>query len=102
MTVELIKRTSRARYLHTAAKLTAKENHLAQLMITTQGGTFKITPELIAFLSVETLGDRVIILDVYDNPVSVDREQLLRDAIAQYHVVMESWARTVAQINNSR
>ena len=102
MTVDLIKQTSRSRYLHTVAKLAAKENHQAQLLLTRSGGTFRVTPELISFLSVKQLGKNVVIVDIYDNPISVDRESLLSDALAQYKLVMESWESTVNTINNQR
>jgi hypothetical protein len=102
MTVELIKRTAKARYLHTVAKLTAKENHIAQLLLTAQGGTFRVTHELIAFLSITKLGDTVVILDIYDNPVKVDRKLLLASAIELYNSVMNSWATAVDEINKQR
>lgn len=102
MTVELIKRTAKARYLHSVAKLTAKENHQAQLLLTVQGGTFRVTCELIAFLSITKLGDTTVILDIYDNPIRVDRKLLLASAIELYNRVMDSWATAVDEINKQR
>ena len=102
MTVELIKQISKARYLHTVAKLTAKENHVAQLLLTAQGGSFRVTSELIAFLSITKLGDTVVILDIYDNPIKVDRKLLLATAIELYSSVMDSWATAVDEINKQR
>jgi hypothetical protein len=43
MNIDTIKKTSRAKYLHSLAKLSAKENHQAQLLLTEYGGTFRIT-----------------------------------------------------------
>jgi hypothetical protein len=102
MTVELIKQISKARYLHTVAKLTAKENHVAQLLLTAQGGSFRVTCELIAFLSITKLGDTTVILDIYDNPIKVDRKLLLATAIELYSSVMDSWATAVDEINKQR
>jgi len=102
MTVELIKQTSRIRYLHSVAKLSAKENHTAKLLVTLQGGTFRVTQELIAFLSVKELGEEVIILDIYDTPVSVTRIKLLELAIECYQETMQSWLTVSEEINRSR
>ena len=102
MNTELITKVSRAKYLHTVAKLTNRDNHEAQLLITTQGGTFKITPELIAFLSTTGLGTTTYTLDIYDNPIKVVRKQLLADCIEQYNRVMESWWLANEEINKQR
>ena len=102
MNTETIKHTSRAKYLHSLAKLTAKENHTAQLLITAHGGTFRVTPELITFLSIEQLGDTTVVLDIFENPIEVNRESLLKDAITLYNTVMQSWHATVTEINKKR
>ena len=102
MNIETIKKTSRAKYLHSLAKLTAKENHLAQLLLTVHGGTFRVTPELIAFLSVEYLGRTVIILDIFENPIQVDRVEMLESCVDLYSSVMQSWHSTTAEINSKR
>ena len=102
MDTDLIKRTSRIRYLNQAAKLTARESHLAQLILTTQGGSWQVSQELIAFLSVELLGDTTVLLDMFDNPVTVDRQQLLQECVATYTQVMKDWAATIETINEQR
>jgi hypothetical protein len=102
MNTETIKQTSRAKYLHSLAKLTAKENHTAQLLLTAQGGTFRVTPELIAFLSIKQLGATTVVLDIFENPIEVDRTSLLKEAITLYNTVMRSWHDTVTEINKKR
>ena len=102
MDTDLIKRTSRTRYLNQAAKLTARESHTARLILTTQGGSWQVSQELIAFLSVTALGSTIVLLDMYDNPVTVNRDQLLRECIATYTTVMKSWAATIETINEQR
>jgi hypothetical protein len=102
MNTETIKQTGRAKYLHSLVKLTAKENHTAQLLITAHGGTFRVTPELIAFLSIKQLGVTTVILDIFENPIEVDRAVLLKDAITLYNTVMKSWLVTVTEINKKR
>ena len=101
MKPDQIKQISRARYQYQLAKLAAKENHTAQLLITTNGTTIRVTSELIAFLSVD-LGDESVVMDIYDNPVKVSRLDLLEQASTTYTQVMNSWADAVATINKQR
>ena len=102
MNIETIKQTSRARYEHSTAKMSAKENHQAQLLLTAYGGTFRVTSELIAFLSVEHLGVKTIILDIFENPIQVDRVLMLHNCIDLYNLVMQSWLYTTNEINSKR
>jgi hypothetical protein len=102
MNVKLIKKTSRTRYLHQSAKLSAKENHLAKLILTTQGGSWQVNQELIAFLSIERLGEKIVLLDMFDNPITVNRLALLTECINTYTNVMSSWANALTIINDQR
>ena len=102
MNIETIKQTSRARYEHATAKMAAKENHQARLLLTAYGGIFRITPELISFLSVSQTDEFIILLDIYDTPIKVNREQLLTLAYDQYTKVMSDWYHTVNTINKQR
>jgi len=101
MNTDQIKQISKARYQYQLAKIAARENHESQLLITTAGTTIRVSAELIAFLSID-LGDTVVIIDIYDNPVRVDRETLLSKSIDVYKTVMSGWADTVEQINKQR
>ena len=102
MNIDTIKKTSRAKYLHSLAKLTAKENHQAQLLLTEYGGTFRVTPELIAFLSVESIGEQTIILDIFETPILIDRVAMLDKSVELYTQVMKSWLETTTEINSKR
>jgi hypothetical protein len=102
MNTEIIKQTSRAKYLHSLAKLAAKESHTAQMLLTAYGGTFRVTAEWIAFLSIKQLGDAIIVLDIFENPIEVDRISLLNQSITLYETVMQSWLDTVTEINKKR
>ena len=102
MNVNTIKKISKTRYLHQSAKLSTKENHLAKLILTTQNGSWQVNQELIAFLSVERFGETVILLDMYDNPVRVNRQHMFNLASDLYETVMNDWYRTVNTINNQR
>ena len=102
MNAEQIRTISKRKYLHQLAKLANKENHEAQLLITVNGGTFRITPELIAFLAVPDLPITIYLLDTYENPVELDRKEFLASCIERYNTVMQSWWDANEQINKQR
>jgi hypothetical protein len=54
------------------------------------GGMFKITPELIAFVKTWPV-DELYLEDVYENPVSIDRQTFLVTAQQHYQTVMNQW-----------
>lgn len=54
------------------------------------GGLFKTTPELIAFLNSYDLYEMVI-EDTYQNPIQVVREELLDLARQHYQMAMNAW-----------
>lgn len=102
MNIELIKQTSKTKYLHSLAKISNKENHESRLLVTVSGGTFCSSPELISFLSITQMGDNVILLDIYENPISVNRLILLNMCIESYKAVMSSWLECSEKINGQR
>ena len=68
---------ARARFNHNAAKAQLKDKYDGKLIIADQGGLWKATPELIAFLNALSEDNFVILIDNFDNPVQVDREKLI-------------------------
>jgi hypothetical protein len=101
MNTDQIKTVSRARYHHALARLNLKEKYSSKLLLTVDGGTWKVTTELISFLnSVED--EQVILIDIYENLCSVDREKLLTLCRKTYTDVMTDWYRDSQQINNHR
>lgn len=53
-------------------------------------GLFKASPELIAFLNCYDL-DEMYIEDTYQNPIRVNREELLALAKEHYQMAMNAW-----------
>lgn len=102
MNTEQIKRAAKVKYLHTLAKETAKEKFESQLVITSQGGCWQVNQQLISFLSITKLGDQVVMLDVYENPVRVDRKKLLAECIDIYTTVMDAWLADYEEISSQR
>ena len=92
MNTEEIKKISRAKYLHTLAKINLRERIEAKLIVTLGDGSWRVTPELLAFLSVYDK-ESVILMDMYDNPVRVNARELFDLAKHTYDTAMETWLR---------
>jgi hypothetical protein len=101
MNTEQIKQTSRAKYLHSLARQNLREKYQARLLVTMNGGTWRVTPELIAFLS--SVDDKqVVLIDIYENPCLVDRLQLLEQSRTVYSTIMMEWYDDNEKINRQR
>lgn len=62
----------------------------SDLHIAYNNGLFKVSMELIAFLSSWT-GDTMYIPDSYSRPIEVDREEFKRICCQHYQTVMNRW-----------
>ena len=54
------------------------------------GGLFKATPELIGFISVWD-AETLYLEDTYQNPIEVNREEMLSLCKSHYQMVMNTW-----------
>lgn len=67
-----------------------KEKITADLHMTYKSGLFKITPELLAFVS--TWPDNILYLeDSYENPIEINRDIFLIHARQHYQTAMNTW-----------
>ena len=80
----------KSKFDHNLAKHYLKEKYQSKLIFADQGGLWKATPEFLSFLSSPTLNETVI-LDLYDNPIKVDKELLKITAHKIYNDVMTEW-----------
>ena len=80
----------KARFNHNSAKAYLKDKYESKLCVADQGGLWKITPELISAVNSFTT-DTVVLTDIYDNPVKVNRADLLIKLEKTYNDVMEQW-----------
>lgn len=101
MNIDQIKKISKTKYLHSLARLNLKEKYLSELLVTIDGGTFSVTPQLIAFLS-STSDDSVILIDIYENICKTDRITLLTLCHERYNTVMNKWYLDNESINKQR
>lgn len=93
---------ARARFNHNAAKAQLKDKYDGKLIIADQGGLWKATPELISFLSTLTEDNFVILIDNFDNPVEVNREQLLEVLKNTYQKAMLEWYKEWKELESKR
>ena len=92
---------AKARFNHNSAKAQLKDKYDGKFIIAEQGGLWKASPELIAFLN--ALDDNfVILIDNFNNPVQVNREQLLNVLKDTYSKVMLEWYKEWKEIETVR
>jgi hypothetical protein len=67
-----------------------REKIQADLHLPYNNGLFKITPELISFVSVWP-NDDLFLEDTYQNPIQINRKEFLSLAIRHYQAQMNLW-----------
>jgi hypothetical protein len=92
---------AKARFNHNSAKAQLHDKYDGRFIIAEQGGLWKATPELIAFLN--AVDDNfVILIDNFNNPVQVNRDQLLSVLKNTYSKVMLEWYKEWKEIEINR
>lgn len=71
-------------------KQSLREKIQTDLHMTHNGGMFKITPGLLAFVKTWPV-DELYLEDIYENPIQVDRRVFLVTAQQHYQTVMNTW-----------
>lgn len=90
MDTKALIKEAKARFNHNAAKQILKEKYKNKLAFAAQGGLWVASTQLLSFLST-THSTSFVILDEYENPIKIDRIQLLEKATTVYNEVMEAW-----------
>lgn len=78
-----------------------REKIQTDLQVTHNGGLFKVTPELIAFLNI-WVTDELFLEDTYQNPIKVNRTELLDLCKQHYQMVMNTWHIQHEEIKRAR
>ena len=92
---------AKARFNHNSAKAQLKDKYDGKLIVAEQGGLWKASPELISTLN--SFDDNFIVLiDNFDNPVQVNREQLLTVLKTIYQKVMLDWYKEWKELESKR
>jgi hypothetical protein len=84
-----------------ANKRTLREKIQTDLHFPHNGGLFKVTPELLAFVKTWPV-DEIYIEDVYENPIKIDRQTFLVTAQQHYQTVMNTWHQQYEELKTKR
>lgn len=101
MNTENIVAHARARFDHEAAKRVLKEKYQAKLIFAYNGGMFRTTPELLAFVQSWPI-EELYLKDLYDNPVEVDKQVFLVKLQQHYHEQMNAWHTEYTEMMKNR
>jgi len=73
------------------------------LMYFIEGGTFKITPELISFVYIMKSAGSIVLIDLNDNPIKInDIEQFYDGLVTKYFEVTNQYLFDLAKLKKSR
>lgn len=80
-----------------------REKIQTDLHFAENGGLFKITPELLAFVaSWPAEVDQMFLEDTYGNPIEISRQTFLVRAQQHYQMVMNRWHQQYAELKKIR
>jgi hypothetical protein len=99
--MENLSNTIKRRFDHEASRQALKEKYEAKLIFAHQGGMFRAGPELIVLLN-SLSQDSVIIVDLYDSPVTVNKAQLLEDTVQRWQEQLNAWQVELADLSRER
>jgi hypothetical protein len=93
---------AKARFAHNSAKEYLVEKYSSKLLIAEQGGLWRADQETITFLSSGLTLDEIVLIDTFNNPVKVNRLDLLSKLQQTYVSVMEEWYNEWKELENKR
>lgn len=92
---------AKARFSHNSAKQYLKEKYDSKLTVAEQGGLWKADRETITLLdSFES--DKLVVMDTFNNPVQVDRKELLSKLKSVYEQTMTDWLEEWTELEGKR
>jgi hypothetical protein len=92
---------AKARFNHNSAKAYLKDKYDSKFIVADQSGLWKANLETINFLNAST-DERVILIDTFNNPVKVNRIDLLHKLNDTYKTVMEEWHNEWSELEKKR
>lgn len=92
---------AKARFNHNSAKAYLKEKYATRLIVAEQGGLWKADLQTINFLN-SSKTTKVILIDTFENPVEVNRKELLTKLAETYETVMQDWLNEWDELEKKR
>lgn len=101
MDTKTILSQAKARFSHDQNKQYLKNKYESKFIVANQGGLWKSTPELQGYLASRS-DETVILQDLYDNPIMVNREELYFKLREAYEDNMAAWYLEYQELKNNR
>lgn len=101
MDVKTLLSDTKARFAHNSAKAYLKDKYESKLIVAEQGGLWKADAATIGLLN-SFSSYTIVLIDTFQNPVKVNREELLVKLITIYTEVMDDWYKEWSEIENKR
>jgi hypothetical protein len=101
MDTKTLIKEAKARFDHNSAKQLLKEKYQQKLIVANQSGLWKASPEIIGYLSINT-SDTVFLVDSYENPLLVNRVELLDVLYKTYNDTMALWHEELKELRQYR
>ena len=90
MDTKTLVKDAKARFSHNSAKAYLKEKYSSKLVIAEQGGLWRADAQTIGFLN-SFSDETLVVIDTFDNPVKVNRIELLESLTKTYTKIMTEW-----------
>lgn len=101
MDINTLLADAKARFSHNSAKHYLREKYSSKLILADQGGLWKADKETISLLnSFDT--EKIVLMDTFDNPVEVDRVELLSKLSTIYTDTMKAWLKEAQELEGKR
>ena len=92
---------AKARFNHNSAKSYLKDKYDSKFIVADQSGLWRANLETINFLNSST-DNYIILIDTFNNPVKVNRIDLLHKLSVTYANVMETWYNEWIELEKKR
>lgn len=92
---------SKARFSHNSAKQYLKEKYESRLTVAEQGGLWKADKDTISLLNAFDT-EKLVIMDTFNNPVEVNRKELLVVLKTVYDTTMTDWLKEWKELEGKR
>ena len=92
---------AKARFNHNSAKDYLAEKYQNKLIVAEQGGLWKADAQTIGFLS-SFSSPQLVLIDTFENPVQVNRAELLAKLQSVYETTMNEWYNEWRELEGKR
>jgi hypothetical protein len=92
---------AKARFNHNSAKAYLKDKYDSKFIVADQAGLWRANLETINFLNAST-DEQVILIDTFNNPVKINRPDLLQKLNDTYKNTMEEWYNEWVELEKKR